>query len=199
MTTHIWKDLLNEARALHAEVPALAAFCAFPDAVTHQPLRSKHDPLCDRMAQDPSLAETPFAEFRDACLAAAPYALWRDTYRDTHLGAVLHANFGTFEILGRDTPLGTDAMRGFLVYQRAGYHYPLHFHPAEEIYLVLAGQGDFTAAGQPDRTLRPGDTQFHASNQPHALTTTGSSILAYVLWRGELGIKPVWSDPGPSS
>jgi hypothetical protein len=39
--------------------------------------------------------------------------------------------------------------------------------------------------------LGPGDTAFHASNQPHAMTTKDKPVLAYVLWRGDLKTPPV--------
>ena len=39
------------------------------------------------------------------------------------------------------------------------------------------------------------DTTYHDSNQPHALTTHTSPVIAYVLWRGDLMTKPVFTDP----
>ena len=131
----------------------------------------------------------------DALINAAPLGQWRDTYRDTPIGAVLHAHFGTYEFLGRDAPFATDAMRGFVIYQRPGYHYPLHQHPAEELYVVLSGQAEFHIDGIGTRTLHAGDTCYHATNQPHALTTTNSPVIAYVLWRGDLTTKPVFTHP----
>lgn len=190
-----WTTLLEAARAAHAEVPALQEFCAFPDPLREQAVMSKHDPLCDMMRDDPALAGDAFAAFRDALIASGPLAQWRDTYRETCIGAVLHANFGTYEFLGRDAPFGTDQMRGFVIYQRPGYHYPMHHHPAEELYLVLAGEGEFHVEGEGSRVLRPGDTAFHTTNQPHALTTHDSPVMAYVLWRGDLTTKPIFTYP----
>lgn len=192
--TPVWSDLLRAARALHADVPALSDFCPFPE-ITRMDNHAVHvDPLCAVLQADTTL-RSPYPTFQSACLAAGPQALWRDTYKDTEIGDVLHAHFGTFEILGRDTPLKTDEMRSFLIYQRPGYHYPLHHHPSEELYLVLAGDADFSIDGQKARRLGPGDTAFHASNLPHALTTTERSILAYVLWRGDITTKPVFTYP----
>lgn len=190
----VWTDLLDEARSLHAAVPALSEFCAFPDVQMAQAFEAQVDPLCQTLIQDNSLSG-PFGGFETASLSAAPHAWWRSTYRDTPIGDVLHAHFGTFEILGQDTPLRADGMRGFMIYQTAGYHYPLHHHPAEEIYLVLAGEAEFELEGEETRRLGPGDTAYHASNAPHALTTTDRSILAYVLWRGDIATKPVFTYP----
>lgn len=192
--TQVWADLLEEARALHDATPDLQAFCTFPEIALTDEFRPQVDPLCATLTRDSSLGG-PYAAFTDACLAAAPHALWRGTYRDTPIGDVLHKHFGTFEILGRDTPLQTDAMRGFLIYQTAGYHYPLHHHPAEEMYLVLAGGAEFLVEGESSQHLDAGKTCFHASNRPHALTTHDRSVLAYVLWRGDIETRPVFTYP----
>ena len=85
-------------------------------------------------------------------------------------------------------------MRSFLIYQTPGFHYPLHHHPAEELYLVIGGEADFTVDGEPSKTLRPGETQYHASNQPHALTTRDQAVLAYVVWRGDVMKKPIFTE-----
>lgn len=196
MSKGTWQALLTEMRAAHARIPALQAFCPFPDVVTWQDVPARHDPLSDAMQSHPGLnAPAELAGFRDALQAAAPSAFWRDTYRDTGFGVTLHASFGTYETLGKDTPLGVDGMRSFVVYQSPGFHYPMHHHPAEELYLVVAGEGEFHLEGEPSRRLGPGETVFHASNAPHALTTHESPIIAYVLWRGDLMTKPVWTYP----
>lgn len=190
----VWADLLSEARSLHMSVPELSGFCPFPDITYAEGFDANLDPLCDTLCSDETLSG-PYTAFQSACIKAAPHAMWRDTYRDTPVGDVLHAHFGTFEILGRDTPLNADHMRGFLIYQTPGYHYPLHHHPAEEIYLVLAGEAEFSLEGQKPKRLGPGQTAFHPSNAPHALTTTDRSVLAYVLWRGDITTKPVFTYP----
>ena len=72
-----------------------------------------------------------------------------------------------------------------------GLFYPWHHHPAEELYVIIAGEAVFEAAGRPPRRLGPGYTAFHASNQPHAMTTEDKPVLAYVLWRGDLKTPPI--------
>ena len=77
-------------------------------------------------------------------------------------------------------------MRSFVVYAPTGLYYPWHHHPAEELYLVLAGEAEFSIHGQTPKTLRPGDTTYHASMKPHAMTTHDHPVMAYVLWRSNL-------------
>ncbi|WP_397544001.1 dimethylsulfonioproprionate lyase family protein [Roseovarius salis] len=191
-----WQTLLETAQAVHHRVPELAAFCPFPDGVAGRDVEPRHDPLCDAMRMTMPRADTPFPGFRDAVLAAAGSAIWRDTYRDQDGGEALHRHFGAFEILGRDTPLVAEGMRSFIVYQAPGFHYPRHHHPAEELYLVIAGEGEFSCDGQSTRTLRGGDVAFHPADAPHALTTWNAPIMAYVLWRGDLTTKPVFAGDG---
>ena len=63
------------------------------------------------------------------------------------------------------------------------------------MYLVIAGEAEFAIEGEASKTLRPGDTIYHRSNVPHALTTYDHPIMAYVLWRGDLKTKPVFTYP----
>ena len=63
--------------------------------------------------------------------------------------------------------------------------------------MIIAGEAVFEAANQSPRRLRPGDTAFHASNQPHAMTTEDKPVLAYVLWRGDLKTRPVLTPKDP--
>jgi hypothetical protein len=42
----------------------------------------------------------------------------------------------------------------------------------------------FESDGESFATLGPAEHRFHASHQPHAMTTTNSAILTLVLWRG---------------
>jgi len=196
MTEPHWQTLLAQVRAMHECNRDLQDFYPLPDQVTAQDIEPHHDPLSDTMRSDTGLyAPEKLIPLRDAFLDTAPFAKWRDTYKDTGYGVTLHAHFGCYEVLGRDTPLGVEDMRSFVIYQKPGFHYPMHHHPAEELYLVVAGEGEFHLEGEPSRVLRPGDTAFHPSNVPHALTTTEHPIIAYVLWRGDLGTKPVWTYP----
>ena len=48
----------------------------------------------------------------------------------------------------------------------------------------FAAWPDDLVAGTAAATLGPTEHRFHASHQPHAMTTTDSAILTLVLWRG---------------
>lgn len=195
MTRALWDNLLAEAREVHARFPALQDFCPFPDPLTPQDVAAHHIPAADLMINDRALSSDALPGFRDALIAAAPLAQWRETYKGTGVALDFLDRFACYEVLGVDAPFGTSQMRSFVVYQPANFHYPWHHHPAEEMYLVIAGEAEFAIEGEASKTLRPGDTIYHRSNVPHALTTYDHPIMAYVLWRGDLKTKPVFTYP----
>ena len=190
-----WTTLLAETRTAHNTLPALADFVAFPDTLTEQPVTPYHTPAADLFYNEPNLFTDRFAGFRDALIAAGPLAQWRETYKGTPIGADFLNRFACYEFIGHDAPFGTDRMRGFMVYQPPGLHYPWHHHPAEEMYVVLAGEAEFAIEGEGVQTLRAGACVYHRSNVPHALTTHEYPILAYVLWRNHFDVKPVLTYP----
>lgn len=128
-------------------------------------------------------------------MAAAPRAHWRETYAETDIGDDFLNRFGCYCLIGENGPWQSDRMAAYVVTMPAGLEYPWHHHPAEEMYFVLAGKAEFRVKGAPPRVLGPGQEVFHASNQPHAMQTRDKGVMAYVLWRGDLATKPVWSAP----
>ena len=66
-----------------------------------------------------------------------------------------------------------------------------HHHPAEEMYLCLAGEAVFRRENSPDIRLGSGGIIEHSANQPHSMETLEHPIMAYVVWRNEFGTKPV--------
>ena len=64
-------------------------------------------------------------------------------------------------------------------------HYPLHHHPAAEVYIPLNGAEWWRGDG-PWREEAPGAVIHHPPNIPHATRAGGAPLLALYLWRGEL-------------
>ncbi|MCY4316883.1 MAG: dimethylsulfonioproprionate lyase family protein [Roseovarius sp.] len=189
-----WRKLLDHMRHVHA-IPELSKFCELPPNPSIREFNPRHAKAADAMCADTGLATDTFPEFRDLIVFCSPLARWRKTYRDTAIGADFLDRFGCYEIVGADGPFVCGCMRGFAVYASAGLHYPWHHHPAEELYLVVAGTAEFAVKGKPSRTLRPGESVFHESNQPHSMTTFDKPVMAYVMWRGEIDAPPAWTYP----
>ncbi len=63
--------------------------------------------------------------------------------------------------------------------------YPLHAHPAREVYCPLAAAEWWRGAG-PWRPEAPGAVIYHAPGVPHATRTGETPLLAVYVWEGEL-------------
>lgn len=66
-------------------------------------------------------------------------------------------------------------------------HYPLHAHPAIEVYYTLTPGGEWWRGGGPWRTEPPGAAIYHAPNVPHATRAGAGPLLALYVWAGDLG------------
>lgn len=65
--------------------------------------------------------------------------------------------------------------------------YPLHAHRIEELYLVLAGQADWSHDGEDWTTLTPGTAFHNRSYQPHAIRTGRDPVVAMGLYLPPFG------------
>lgn len=192
----LFETALREVKAFYEASEELSNFVSFP---SEDELNWKdREPFlinpAQLMAKDDSLDSEQFASARDALIALKDVAFWRETYRDTNIGEDFLNRFGCYELLGLEGHFDCDKTRGFIVYSDAGLYYPWHHHPAEEMYFILAGEADFATEGNAAKLLRPGNTVFHAENQPHNMQTRDKGVLAWVQWRGDLTTAPVLTD-----
>ncbi|MEM7318089.1 MAG: dimethylsulfonioproprionate lyase family protein [Pseudomonadota bacterium] len=194
MSRDKWDILLDEARGVHLAHPQLAEFCAFPDDIRRVKVDPHQIPAARLMEGDTALSSRDYAGFRDAFIACSPEAPWRETYKDTAIGEDFLCRFGCYELIGFDSVFRSQQMRSFVVYAPAGLYYTWHHHPAEELYMVVAGEAEFHLEGDSGRILRSGDTVFHERNRPHAMTTHDQPVMAYVLWRNEFNTPPVLTE-----
>ncbi len=187
----VFDTLLAEARIAHEGHSALSAFCPFPNDISAQDVDPFHIPSSDLLQSETGLFCDNYLALRDAFIDAAPHAHWRETYKGTDIGDDFLARFGCYCLIGDGGPFKSDLFRAWLVYMPANLHYTWHHHPGEEMYLTLAGEAEFFREGAPAETLREGQTSYHASNQPHAMTTRDHPVMAYVVWRNGFETPPV--------
>jgi hypothetical protein len=64
-------------------------------------------------------------------------------------------------------------------------HYPLHAHPAVEVYYTLT-PGEWWRDDGPWQRQRPGTAIHHPPNMRHATRAGAAPLLAVYLWRGDL-------------
>ena len=191
-----WDSLGNELLALHATTPALRDFCTLPDPLPSHPVTPWLSRAAPLMGASPGETTPRRRPLRDALVAATRHMRWRETYEGSALGDAFVSKFAVFQVIGpSDAPFHCDTLRSFIAWTPPGLHYPWHHHPAEELYVVIAGEAEFFLHGEPPRILRPGDSIFHPSMRPHAVTNHAHPVLSYIVWRGDLDTLPAVTPP----
>lgn len=185
------KHLLQELQNLHRMNDQLEAFCEFPNDLKFKQVQPNHMGACDLFTQETDLFGEVYAQFNSLLRALAPVAYWRDTYAGTNISDDFRKTFGCYCLIGVNGFFQSDRMHSYMVYMPAGLYYPWHQHPAEELYLCLAGEAVFKKDLEEEKVLREGEITIHGSNRPHATQTHDHPVLCYVVWRNELTKPPV--------
>jgi quercetin dioxygenase-like cupin family protein len=175
---------LDAARIVHRMTPALSDFAPWPGVFSPANLSPRHIPAADLVAALNPPASGHCRPLVEATRAFAPQAHWKRTYTEDEVGADFRARYGYFELFGPAGHVRTDQLRGYIAYWGAGLSYDWHYHEAEEIYFILAGEAEFHGENSAPVRLNPGQTRQHRANQPHAMCTHDAPVLTFVLWRG---------------
>jgi len=165
--------------------PAIAAFLAeWPQLPQSRCLAAADLPVLrwlDSIRDDGAAFDVDLVA---ALCDAAPGLAWRQTYTEKHIGRAFLDNYGWCAIVGRDGPLVSERLAcGFLLLGPQ-VHYPRHRHPAEELYLALSGTAAWQQGDGAWAWRTPGALLHHASNEPHAMRTAETPLLALYVWRG---------------
>ena len=107
-------------------------------------------------------------------------------YDDGRISENVALKMQTVEIIGSDGMIYDDTCRIGLFAQTAHTDYVIRSHPAEELFVQIAGECEWMKGDLPYTLRQPGARMFHASNQPHASRTKGSAMLAAWVWAGDL-------------
>ena len=101
-----------------------------------------------------------------------------------------HPETGTIaaEIAGPDGMIKTYRCRFGVQFQTGHTDYAEHSHAAEELYMVLAGQGEWRTSTTPPKNHSAGEFIHHAPFQPHAITTHKQPVLSLWGWTGDLDL-----------
>lgn len=89
------------------------------------------------------------------------------------------------ELIGPDGPLQAPNCRVGFTVMAEHTTYPLHSHPAIELYLVVSGNAQWQTPTS-DAMIPPGDLVLHRSNEPHAMRTFDEPLLALWGWTGNI-------------
>ncbi len=128
-------------------------------------------------------SETLFDPFRTCAIPLSRHTWRRNaTYRDPRL----LERYAYTEILG---PNGRVVRANYalgLLALAPRTLYPEHAHPADESYIILAGEAEWRAAARPWRRQPPGAVVHHPSGVAHAMRTLDEPLVAVWLWSGRL-------------
>ena len=195
----VYQTLLRTTQDAYADNAEMTGFTPFPDDIVRQAVTPFHSTCCDVFCEDKKLVSQKYPALQDAIRAASGAVHWRETYKDTDIGDDFMNQFACYCIIGDNAPFMSATIRLFMVYMPPHFYYPWHNHPAEEMYLVVSGNGVFKRKGCPDERLAEGDTSFHQSNQPHAMETLDDPVLCLVAWRDDFETQPVLTPPSGMS
>jgi hypothetical protein len=173
------KELLESQKK-----PVLAPFLAeWPRNAGHRVIAAAALPVLRWL---PDIAGDAAAFGIDLVAAVCREALtlaWRQTYTANDLDESFLDNYGWSEVLGNSGPLASERIAcGFLILGPST-HYPRHRHEAEEVYLPLSGTAAWQQGDREWRERPPGTLIHHARDEPHAMRTGLSPLLALYLWR----------------
>jgi len=91
------------------------------------------------------------------------------------------------EIIGPTGQINHETVRAGLLFQATNITYPRHSHAAEEIYLSLSGPVEWQVDESDWRHSCAGDFTHHLPQQPHAIRTSTTPLLAVWGWAGDIG------------
>lgn len=154
-------------RAMQTEPSDDPAPCPFPDLERGVDLANDST----RPAVEALLAASPVMPWRRPDPAVVPPG-WAD-------------RAATVELIGPDGAIApqTNERFGVLVLDTA-CDYPDHWHDAEELYVVLAGSGEWTVNGV-SRTLGAGDHSRTPTRAHHSILTTDQPAFTIYGWSGD--------------
>ncbi len=147
-------------------------------------------PVCRHLVGALSQAnDGPAAELAEAIAALAGKLRWVQNpnyVHDPNMRAFV-ADYAYVEISGPDgMVLSPNTALGLLLIGPENL-YPPHNHPAEEIYMVVAGEAAWQRAGAPWQLRPSGSVIHHEPKVIHAMRTAAQPLLALYAWRGEIG------------
>nr|WP_298687972.1 dimethylsulfonioproprionate lyase family protein [uncultured Dongia sp.] len=136
---------------------------------------------------DPILrsALTPDGGIMDAIAALNERLPWSYHYPKLAHDPDLDRRVAFAELIGPSGPLRNgNSVVGFTLMAPETF-YPLHSHPAVELYMVVSGKAQWIVPER-EQIVPPGGFVLHHSGQPHAMRTLAEPLLAIYDWQGDL-------------
>jgi mannose-6-phosphate isomerase-like protein (cupin superfamily) len=145
--------------------------------------RNEH-PAMRHLSNALTVTGGPTAELLAAIRPVAHDLPWRYSYEQRDDAPSLGENIAYAEIIGPDAPYRSAIFCLGLTLIAPECLYPLHRHPAVELYYVLSGTASWRLSNH-DRDLPPGEFVLHPSLAAHAMRTLREPLLAAYIWSGD--------------
>ena len=111
-------------------------------------------------------------------------------YDDGRIAADVALRMQTCELIGPNGMIEHDLCRIGLFAQTANTDYVIRNHAAEELFLQIAGNGEWIKGEDGQyQTKKAGDFMHHRSFEDHASRTTDEAIIAAWIWTGDIDYK----------
>ncbi len=117
---------------------------------------------------------------------------WRYGYAPRSDAPGLHQSMAWAEVVGPVAPFVSQRICLGLTLIGPHSHYLDHLHPAVELYQVISGTAQWSAAGQA-APRPPGSYILHPSNCVHAMKTGDQPLLAIYSWSGDIVTPSRWA------
>ena len=92
------------------------------------------------------------------------------------------------EILGPNGLITSNSVRIGLYGMLSQSEYGIRTHPAEEIYIALAGVSYWKRGSDKYQELLPGESSYHPSLMPHASKTEKKAFMSVYVWNGDISM-----------
>lgn len=158
------------------------------DAGADAGTRPEHLPVLRHLERAIALAGlSPAAELAPALARCAPDLPWTRTasYLRSPPNPQFLDQYAHAPLAGRAEGGPADAVVGLLLLA-PDTRYPLHHHPADELYLPLTQARWAHDRGQEPEPEPAGVLLHHRPWQPHAMTTGDEPLLAVYVWTGDV-------------
>jgi quercetin dioxygenase-like cupin family protein len=116
---------------------------------------------------------------------SGPLLPWRHGYQPHPSRPGLEDRLAWVELIGPEAPLRYPGLCLGFVLIAPDTEYPLHAHPAVELYHIISGRALWTA-GETVEQRRAADFILHPSGIPHAMKTAEEPLLTIYTWTGDV-------------
>lgn len=142
-----------------------------------------HNPLPDRLAA--VWADAPVANHAPYTNASDLLHWQLSGLKDGRIRPEIAQDLMTCQIIGPVGMIYHPTVKVGLFFQSAGVDYVTRIHAAEETFIMLAGEGDWTC-DDITQTAQAGAIIHHPSNAPHKSVTRDRALLAAWRWTGDI-------------